>query len=138
MRNRRFVRRLDTTLRKIENPRTVMREPVKKTPLAKRDMYERLHQSAMMMHEQGIVLYKKVDIERVVNYKDIMMLLTRIKEYLMLKTMPQLLSTMVMVGVMSQLRRNMKYVLMMHNEGDRSDQGGLLNLTQNTTQKCLT
>ena len=32
MRNRRFVRRLDTTLRKIENPRTVMREPVKKTP----------------------------------------------------------------------------------------------------------
>ena len=39
MRNRRFVRRLDTTLRKIENPRTVMREPVKKTPPAKRDMF---------------------------------------------------------------------------------------------------
>ena len=41
-------------------------------------MFERLHQSAMMMYEQGIVLYKKVDIEMVVNYKDIMMLLTSI------------------------------------------------------------
>ena len=45
MRNRRFVRRLDTTLRKIENPRTVMREPVKKTPPAKRDVFKKLHQS---------------------------------------------------------------------------------------------
>ena len=36
MRNRRFVRRLDPTLMKTENPRTVMRDPVKKFPPAQR------------------------------------------------------------------------------------------------------
>jgi hypothetical protein len=37
MRNRRFVRRLDPTLMKTENPRTVIREPVKKPPQAQRE-----------------------------------------------------------------------------------------------------
>ena len=37
MRNRRFVRRLDPTLRRTENPRTVMREPVKKNQPAQRE-----------------------------------------------------------------------------------------------------
>ena len=36
MMNRRFVRRLDPTLRKTENPRTGMREPFKKPPPAQR------------------------------------------------------------------------------------------------------
>jgi hypothetical protein len=37
LRNRRFVRRLDPTLWKTENPRTVMREPVKKPPTVQRE-----------------------------------------------------------------------------------------------------
>ena len=37
MRNRRFVRRLDPTLRRSENPRTVMREKAKKFPPAQRE-----------------------------------------------------------------------------------------------------
>ena len=50
----------------------------------------------------------KVDIERVKNYKAIK-LMTRIKEDLVLKTMPQFPSKMVMVGVPFRLRRNLKY-----------------------------
>ena len=37
MRKRRFVRHLDPTLMKTENPRRVMREPVKKPPQAQRE-----------------------------------------------------------------------------------------------------
>ena len=74
-------------------------------------MFERLCLSDMMMYEKGIVLSKKMDLERAVDCKAIMMLLTRIKEDLVLKMMPQFPSKMVMVGVLLQLRGNMKYVL---------------------------
>jgi hypothetical protein len=37
-----------------------------------------------------------------------------------------------------QLRGDLMYLLMIHNEEDRPDQGGLSNPTQNTCQKCLT
>ena len=78
-----------------------------------------------MMYEQGIVLFKKVDLKRAVDYKAIMMLmlLTMIKT-MVLKIMPQFPSKMVMVGVLFQLRGNMKYVLMMHREEEKPDQGG--------------
>ena len=51
-------------------------------------MFERLRQSNMTMNKSGIVLFKKVDIKSVENYEAVMMLLTRIKEHLVLKTMP--------------------------------------------------
>ena len=53
-------------------------------------MFERLHQYNMTMNKSGIVLFKKVDIKSVENYEAVMMLLTRIKEHLVLKTMPSL------------------------------------------------
>ena len=48
MRNRRFVRRLDPTLKKTENPRTVMREPVKKPPQAQR---EHVREASPVQHD---------------------------------------------------------------------------------------
>ena len=72
------------------------------------------------------------------NYEAIMMLLTRTKDDLVLRTVPLFLSKMVIVGLlfMFQLNKVMMYMLMMHKE-DRPDQGGLPNPTQNITQKCL-
>ena len=81
----------------------------------------------------------KVDIERVENYEAIMMSLSKIKKDLVLRTVPLFASKMVMVGFlpMFQLNEVQMYMLMIHKQEDRPDRGGLPNLTQNTTQKCL-
>ena len=62
-------------------------------------MFERLRQSNMTMNKSGIVLFKKVDIKSVENYEAVMMLLTRIKEHLVLKTMPSWSELGVHLGV---------------------------------------
>ena len=63
MSNRRFVRRLDPSLRKTENPRTVMREQVKKPPPAQR---EYVREALPVRHDIPVELRdmpcKKVDI----------------------------------------------------------------------------
>ena len=69
-----------------------------------------------------------------------MMLPPWIEEEVMMMVVPLFLTKVIMLGVllMFQLRRDLMYLLMMHNEKDIPDQGGLPNPTQNTTQKCLT
>ena len=86
----------------------------------------------MMVYETGDMLFGKVDIENVKIYEAIMVLLTKIKEDLVLRTVPRFPSRMVMVGVLFQLRGNLMYLLMMHKEEDRPDQGGVSNPTRNT------
>ena len=102
-------------------------------------MLGRLRWSDMIMYELGDMLFKKVDLERVKNYEAIMMLLTKTKEDQVLRTVALFPSKMGMVGLlfMFQFHEVLMYMLMMHKKEDRTDQGGLPNLTQNTTQKCL-
>ena len=69
MMNRRFVRRLDPSLRKTEHLRTVMREPFKKPPPAQR---KHVREASPVRHDDvrvGDKLFKKEDIGRVENYK---------------------------------------------------------------------
>ena len=91
----------------------------------------------MMVYETGDMLFGKVDIENVKIYEAIMVLLTKIKEDLVLRMVPRFPSKIVMVGVLFQLRGYLMYVLMMRKEEDRPDQDGLLNPTHNTNQKSL-
>ena len=86
------------------------------------------------------MLFNKVDLQRVENYEAIMMFLTKNKKDLVLRTVPLFPCKIVMVRLlfMFQLNEVLMYMLMMHMKKDRPNQGGLLNPTQNTTQKCLT
>ena len=56
----------------------------------------------MMVYETGDMLFGKVDIENVKIYEAIMVLLTKIKEDLVLRMVPRFPSKMVMVGVLFQ------------------------------------
>ena len=101
-------------------------------------MFERLCLFDMMYQLRDMPC-KNVDIRSVESYKAVMMLLTGIKEDVVLMMVPMFQSRMVMLEVlfMSQLRRNLMNLSMMHQEKDTPDQGGLPNPTQNTTQRCL-
>ena len=90
-------------------------------------MFERLRQSNMMM-------FKRVEI-----YKAIMMLLTEIKEDIMLRMVMLFPSKKVMVGVlfMFQLTKVLMYMMVMHKTEDRTDQEGLPNPTLNTAQRFM-
>ena len=94
-------------------------------------MLGRLRWSDMIMYESGDMLFKKVDLERVENYEAIMMLLTKTKEDQVLRMVALFPSKMGMVGLlfMFQFNEVLMYMLMMHKKEDRTDQGGLPNLT---------
>ena len=89
-------------------------------------MFERLRQSDMMM-------FKRVE-----TYKAIMMLLTEIKEGIILR-MVMLFPSKKVMGVlfMFQLTKVLMYMMVMHKTEDRTDQEGLPNPTQNTAQRFM-
>ena len=77
--------------------------------------------------------------KRVETYKAIMMLLTEIKEGIILRMVMLFPSKKVMVGVlfMFQLTKVLMYMMVMHKTKDRTDREGLPNPTQNTAQRCM-
>ena len=67
-----------------------------------------------------------------------MMMLTKTKEYSMLKMVTLfLVKKLVVMMFMFQLTKVMVYVQMMNRTQDKPDQGGLLNPIQSTAQKSM-